>query len=78
MTAAVSLFSRFRSGIDSKFTAAYDDRGKARAASCDIDGAIADFTGSLEGRPESCRRLLRRDRGCVKQRKADLDGALLT
>jgi lipoprotein NlpI len=53
--------------------APYRDRGLARKAKGDLDGAIVDYTLALELKPNDA--VAYRDRGLARKAKGDLDGA---
>jgi tetratricopeptide (TPR) repeat protein len=52
----------------------YRDRGKAKSAKGDLDGALADFDKAIELKPDSASAY--NDRGRIKRTKKDFDGAL--
>src|SRR5207237_9056372 len=58
----------------SDYAEAYANRGYARQAKGDLDGAVADYDRALELKPDLAETYVYR--GCVKQLNGDIDGAL--
>src|SRR6185295_6097645 len=70
LAAALSLFNRAIE-LDTNYGAAYFSRGLVRKTQSDLDGAISDFTRSIELKPMAEAYL---DRGATKKDKGDRDG----